>query len=74
MVGNDSVAASQAQLALMQQAAALDGQIKREKAEADLAIADFKARQWAEIERFKAGLRAELKEVEIVNRRGAMPS
>ncbi len=69
-----AVAAGHAQLELMYQAAALDAQIKREKAEADLAIAEFKARQWAEIERFKAGLRAELREIDIVTRRGAMPS
>ena len=35
-------------------------QIKREKAQADIAIAEFKARQWAEIERFKVGLKASL--------------
>lgn len=69
-----AIAAGQAQLAIMQQAAALDAQIKRDKAEAELAISQFKARQWAEIERFKAGLRAELREVDILNRKGAMPS
>ena len=69
-----AIAAGQAQLAIMQQAALLDAQIKRDKAEAELAISQFKARQWAEIERFKAGLRAELREVDILNRKGAMPS
>ena len=47
---------------------------KLREAEAELAISQFKARQWAEIERFKAGLRAELREVDILNRKGAMPS
>src|SRR5215218_10029453 len=36
--------------------AAFQIQIKRDKAQADMAVAAFKARQWAEIERFKAGL------------------
>ena len=35
-------------------------QIKGEKAQAEIAIAGFKARQWAEIERFKVGLKASL--------------
>ena len=34
-----------------------DIQIKREKAQADMAIAAFKARQWADIERMKLGRR-----------------
>jgi hypothetical protein len=44
-------------------------QIKREKAQADIAIAEFKARQWADIERFKAGLKAGL-QAEVEQSRG----
>ena len=36
-------------------------EIKRVKAQADIEIAQWKARQWAEIERFKVGLKAELR-------------
>jgi hypothetical protein len=52
--------AAEAQIALQREAAQAEIQIKRDKAKADMAIAAFKMRQWAEIERFKAGLTATL--------------
>lgn len=51
---------AEAQIKILQEAAAADVLIKRTKAENDVAIANFKARQWAEIERYKAGLKGEL--------------
>jgi hypothetical protein len=50
--------ATHAQIALQREVAQAGIQIKRDKALADMAIAVFKARQWAEIERFRAGLTA----------------
>jgi hypothetical protein len=48
--------AAQAQIEIAREAARADIEIKREKARADAAVAAFKAVQWAEIERMKAGL------------------
>ena len=50
--------AAQVQIAIQREAAQADIEIKHDNAQADMAIAAFKARQWAEIERFKAGLAA----------------
>jgi hypothetical protein len=40
-----------AQIGIQREAAPADIQIKRDKTQADIAIAQYKARQWAEIER-----------------------
>jgi hypothetical protein len=46
-----------AEARILQERAATDLQIRRDKAAAEVAIAWFKAREWSRIERYKAGLR-----------------
>jgi hypothetical protein len=50
---------AQAEARILQQRAATDLQIRRDKAAAEVAIAWFKAREWSRIERYKAGMRDE---------------
>ena len=55
-------AASHADLASLRMGRRAAGRVQ---AQADIEIAPWKARQWAEIERFKAGLKAQLDEHEL---------
>ena len=51
----------EAQIQLQREAAQADIDIKREKARVEMAIAAFKAQQWAEIERIKVAARASVR-------------
>src|SRR5262249_456970 len=55
-----AVTAAMAQIEIDKQAAAADGAIKRLKPEAEIEIGGWKAQQWAEIEKFKAGLKTQI--------------
>lgn len=59
-----AVAAAMAQIEIDRRAAAADATIKRLKAEAEIETASWKAQQWAEIERFKARVRAETSQLD----------
>jgi hypothetical protein len=51
----------EAQIQLQREAAQADIDIKREKARVEMAIAAFKAQQWAEIVRIKVAARASVR-------------